>query len=116
MRLFNGRVTRKTPAFSKEVETYRASAAWEDLYYNLPWVYKPLQVEVLGDPQSRWQQRSPAMAAGLTAHVRAAKDLLRTAVPPSLNNTDRGTIPWVFVFVSFSRIITPRRPSRQWHQ
>jgi len=41
MRLFNGRLTRKsrltrkTLAFSKDVQMYRASAAWENLYYNL---------------------------------------------------------------------------------
>jgi hypothetical protein len=35
MRLFNGRLVRKTLAFSKDVGMYRASAAWEDLVYNL---------------------------------------------------------------------------------
>ena len=35
MRLFNGRLTRKTLAFSKLLEMYRASAAWEDTIYNL---------------------------------------------------------------------------------
>ena len=35
MRLFNGRLARKTLAFSKLVEMYRASATWQDLVYNL---------------------------------------------------------------------------------
>jgi hypothetical protein len=35
MRLFNGRLARKTLAFSKLVEMYRVSATWEDLVYNL---------------------------------------------------------------------------------
>jgi hypothetical protein len=35
MRLFNGRLVRKTWAFSKDVGMYRALAAWEDLVYNL---------------------------------------------------------------------------------
>jgi hypothetical protein len=87
MRLFNGRLTRKTLAYSKDVEMYRASAAWEDLYYNLAWEHKSLRVEIFGDPQRKWQQRSPAMAAGLTDHIWTVKELLNTVVPPSLNNT-----------------------------
>ena len=87
MRLFNGRLTRKTLAYSKEVEMYRASAAWEDLYYNLVWEHKSLRVEIFGDPQRRWRQRSPAMAAGLTDHIWTVKELLTTVVPPLLNNT-----------------------------
>ena len=87
MRLFNGRLTRKTLAYSKDVEMYRASAAWEDLHYNLAWEHKSLRVEIFGDPQRRWQQRSPAMAAGLTDHIWTVKELLKTVVPPSLNNT-----------------------------
>jgi hypothetical protein len=86
-RLLNGRLVRKTLAFSKEVEMYRASAAWEDLYYNLAWAHKSLRVEIFGDPKRRWQQRSPAMAAGLTDHIWTVKELLETVVPPSLNNT-----------------------------
>ena len=86
-RLFNSRLVRKTLAFSKEVEMYRASAAWEDLYYNLAWAHKSLRVEVFGDPKRRWQQRSPAMAAGLTDRIWTVKELLKTVVPPSLNNT-----------------------------
>jgi hypothetical protein len=87
MRLFNGRLTRKTLAYSKEVEMYRASAAWEDLYYNLAWEHKSLRVEIFGDPQRRWRQRSPAMATGLTDHIWTVKELLTTVVPPSSNNT-----------------------------
>jgi hypothetical protein len=63
MRLFNGRLTRKTLAFSKDVGMYRASAAWEDLVYNLARSLKTLRIEVFGDPKRRWKQRSPAVAA-----------------------------------------------------
>ena len=34
MRHFNSRLVRRTLAFSKDLEMYRASAAWEDLVYN----------------------------------------------------------------------------------
>ncbi len=87
MRLFNGRLARKTLAFSKKVAMYRASAAWEDLVYNLARPLKTLRVEVYDDPQRRWQQRSPAMAAGLTDHIWTVKELLKTVVLPSPNNT-----------------------------
>ena len=87
MRLFNGRLTRKTLGFSKLVEMYRASAAWEDLVYNLGRSVKTLRIEVFGNPKRRWKQRSPAMAAGLTDHIWTVKELLKTVVPPKLNNT-----------------------------
>ena len=83
MRLFNGRLTRKTLAFSKTLEMYRASAAWEDLVYNLARPVKTLRVEVFGDSKRRWKQRSPAtlaparsagVASGLTDHIWTVKD------------------------------------------
>jgi hypothetical protein len=87
MRLFNGRLTRRTLAFSKDLDMYRASAAWQDLVYNLARPLKTLRLEVFGDPKRKWQQRSPAMAAGLTDHIWTVKELLKTVVPPLLNNT-----------------------------
>ena len=87
MRLFNGRLVRKTLAFSKDVDMYRAAAAWEDLVYNLARPVKTLRVEIVGDPKRKWKQRSPAMASGLTDHIWTVKELLKTVVPPSLNNT-----------------------------
>ena len=87
MRLFNGRLVRKTLAFSKQVAMYRASAAWEDLVYNLARPLKTLRLPVCGDAKRRWKQRSPGMASGLTDHIWTVKELLKTVVPPSLNNT-----------------------------
>lgn len=85
MRLFNGRLTRKTLAFSKVLEMYRASAAWEDLVYNLARPLKTLRTELFDHPNRRWQPRTPAMAAGLTDHIWTVKELLTTIVTP--NNT-----------------------------
>jgi hypothetical protein len=85
MRLFNGRLTRKTLAFSKSLEMYRASAAWEDAIYNLVRPLKTLRQEVFDDPNRRWRPRTPAMAAGLTDHIWTVKELLTTLVTP--NNT-----------------------------
>lgn len=85
MRLFNGRLTRKTLAFSKSLEMYRASAAWEDMVYNLVRPLKTLRQEVFDAPHRRWNPRTPAMAAGLTDHFWTVKELLTTVVLP--NNT-----------------------------
>jgi hypothetical protein len=87
MRLFNGRLARKTLAYSKKVEMYRASAAWEDLVYNLTRPLKTLRLEIFDNPKRRWKKRSPAMASGLTDHIWTVKELLKTVVPPTLNNT-----------------------------
>jgi hypothetical protein len=76
MRLFNGRLTRKTLAFSKLVAMYRASAAWEDLVYNLARPLKTLRLENSNASQ-RWLPRSPAMVAGLSLDC-----LLGSVVPP----------------------------------
>lgn len=81
MRLFNGRLTRKTLAFSKLLTMYRASATWEDLVYNLARPLKTLRLEI-NTSGRRWLPRSPAMAAGLTDHIWTVKELLWTVVPP----------------------------------
>ena len=83
MRLFNSRLTRKTLGFSKELEMYRASAAWEDLIYNFARPLKTLRVEIHNDPKRRWKPRAPAMAAGLTDHIWTVKELLTIVVPPN---------------------------------
>lgn len=87
MRHFNGRLGRKTLAFSKDVAMYKASAAWEDAVYNLARPLKSLRLEIFGDPKRRWQQRSPAMAAGLADHIWTVNELLNSVVPPPFNNT-----------------------------
>ena len=53
MRLFNSRLKRKTLGLSKQVELYRASAAWEELIYNFVRPLKTLRVEVHNDPRRR---------------------------------------------------------------
>lgn len=80
MRLFNSRLTRKTLAFSKLLQMYRASAAWEDLVYNLVRPLKTLRVEVFNEPGRRWKPRTPAMVAGLTDHIWTFKEVLKTVV------------------------------------
>ena len=91
MRQFNGRLVRKGLGFSKLLKMYIASATWEDCIYNLGRGHKSLRREVnvedsrlVGDDtQRRWEQRSPAMAAGLTDHIWNVKELLTTIVTPN---------------------------------
>lgn len=87
MRHFNSRLVRKTLAFSKDLEMYRAAAAWEDICYNLTRPLKTLRLELVGDPKRRWCPQTPAMAAGLTDHVWTVKELLFTVFPPFSSNT-----------------------------
>ena len=75
-RLFNGRQTRKTLAFSKDVDCYRAAATWEDAYYNLIKPHKSLRLRVYDISDHKWKPQTPAMAAQLTNHVWTVKDLL----------------------------------------
>lgn len=77
-RLFNGRQVRKTLAFSKDIEAYRAAATWEDSYYNLVRPHKSLRLPVRDGPSRKWSPRTPAMAAKLTDHIWTVKELLTT--------------------------------------
>lgn len=86
-RLFNGRQVRKTLAFSKDIQAYRASAIWEDCYYNLIRPHKGLRLPVQGDPLRKWSPRTPAMAAALTDHIWTVKELLMTLPLPGTVNT-----------------------------
>jgi len=86
-RTMNGRLVRKTLSFSKELRYLQAASALEDALYNFTRSVKTLRVE-LANPrdQARWQQRSPAMAAGLTDHIWTVKELLTMVlVPRSIN-------------------------------
>ena len=88
-RTMNGRLVRKTLSFSKELRFLEASTTLEDALYNFTRPVKTLRVE-LPNPskQARWQQRTPAMAAGLTDHIWTVQELLTKVLvpcPPTLN-------------------------------
>jgi len=82
-RQMNGRLVRKTLSFSKELRMLKASTALEDALYNFTRPLKTLRVEV-ENPSSanRWQQRTPAQAAGLTDHIWTVKELLTSVLVP----------------------------------
>ena len=85
-RLFNGRQVRKTLAFSKNIDLYRASAVLEDAYYNLVRPHKNLRQAVQNGRQ-KWRKTTPAMAAGLTDHIWTVKELLTIVPVPCVSNT-----------------------------
>ncbi len=87
-RQMNGRLVRKTLSFSKELRLLQAASTLEDALYNFTRPVKTLRVE-LANPskQARWQQRTPAMAAGLTDHIWTAKELLHFVLVPLITNT-----------------------------
>jgi hypothetical protein len=86
-RMFNGRQVRKTLAFSKKLDAYKAAAAWEDSYYNLVKPHKSLRLAVSDVAAQKWQPQTPAMAAGLADHIWTVKELLTTITLPSVTNT-----------------------------
>lgn len=82
-RTMNGRLVRKTLSFSKELRFLQAATALEDALYNFTRPVKSLRVELVNQTkQARWQQRTPAMAAGLTDHIWTPRELLTTILVP----------------------------------
>jgi hypothetical protein len=87
-RTMNGRLVRKTLSFSKELRFLKAATTLEDALYNFTRSVKTLRAEVANpSKQARWQQRSPAMAAGLTDHIWTVQELLTVVLVPLRTNT-----------------------------
>jgi len=86
-RQMNGRLVRKTLSFSKELRFLKAASALEDALYNFTRPLKTLH-HALETPSTgtRWQQRTPAMAAQLTDHIWTVKELLTVVLVPHLTN------------------------------
>ncbi len=62
----NARKTRRTYRFSKDWQVHEAMTYLTLYSYNFCWCVRTLRIR---DGQGRWQERSPALAAGLTDHV-----------------------------------------------
>ena len=78
MRQSVGRLVRKALSFSKKVHFLQRHIDLDDAIYNFVKPHSALRRRVRGGtPQGRqWQQRTPAMAAGLTDHVWSLEELL----------------------------------------
>src|SRR5262249_6742256 len=69
----NARKGRKTYRFSKDWEVHEAVTAFTMYSYNFCWSVRTLRRRA---GKAQWQQRTPAMAAGLTDHVWSLEEWL----------------------------------------
>jgi IS1 family transposase len=70
----NARKRRKTYCFSKRWEAHEAATYFTLYSYNFCWPVRTLRDRA---PDQPWQQRTPAMAAGLTDHVWSLAEWLK---------------------------------------
>ncbi len=70
----NARKRRRTYCFSKSWEAHEAATYFTLYSYNFCWPVRTLRTR---SPDGSWQQRTPAMAAGLTDHVWSLAEWLR---------------------------------------
>jgi hypothetical protein len=80
----NGRLVRKTLSHSKKKAYLQRHIDLEDASYNFVRPHSALKVK-LRHPAAHgrlWQQRTPAMAAGLTDHIWSLEELLSYCLPP----------------------------------
>jgi IS1 family transposase len=73
-RLNNRRLTRKTLGYSKKLPMHKAQLWLCRGYYH--YVRPHSSLKVRSDDGTRWIQRTPAMAAGVTNHIWTMKELL----------------------------------------
>ena len=69
----NSRKVRKTYCFSKDWDVHAAVTYFTMYSYNFCWAVRTLRVK---GPDGHWQDRTPAMSAGLTDHVWSMREWL----------------------------------------
>jgi hypothetical protein len=74
-------LTRRGRRLVRDVALLQAGMFLVGLAYNFCWVHRSLRVRAA--PGGPWQERTPAMAAGLTDHVWTVQEVLRYQVPPA---------------------------------
>lgn len=85
MRQSNNRLIRKGLGFSKSFALHKAAMILDDAVYNFVEPCKSLRVEVNPEAkrfETRYQQRTPAMAAGITDQLCSLEYLLRMIPVP----------------------------------
>jgi hypothetical protein len=90
-RQFNARKKRKAYTFSKERSCHQACTWLVVLWYNFGWCVRTLRQKVQQAPP-RYQQRTPAMVAGLTDHPWTMHQLLSYPLYPLNDDTRRSKI------------------------
>ena len=90
-RRMNAHQVRRSLAFAKRHRTRQAIAWWSATVYNWVREHRSLKV-LLSEPQGRklYQQRTPAMAIGLTQHIWTEADILRCPVYNKIDNLGMG--------------------------
>jgi len=82
----NGRLVRKTLSHSKKGYYLHRHIDLEDTVFNFVRPHLSLRTAGLRPINGRkWNQRTPAMAAGLTDHIWTLEELLSYRLPPSAN-------------------------------
>jgi hypothetical protein len=80
----NSRLVRKALSHSKKDYYLQRHLDLEDAIFNFVRPHQALHVPLARPIHSRkWQQRTPAMAAGLTDHIWTLEELLSYRIPPS---------------------------------
>jgi len=79
----NGRLVRKTLSHSKKGYYLQRHLDLEDAVFNFCRPHQSLRVRLARRVKGRkWQQRTPAMAAGITDHIWTLEELLDYRLPP----------------------------------
>ena len=80
----NGRLVRKTLSHSKKALYLQRHIEWEDAVFNLVRPHSALRqkLDEPGPYGRQWEQRTPAMVAGLTDHIWSLEELLSYRLPP----------------------------------
>src|SRR5262249_16365971 len=75
----NARKRRKTYASSKDLAMHRAAADFIGSSYNSSW---PVRTPRVGEPEGPWQDRTPAMAAGVSDPVWSIREWVTYPAKP----------------------------------
>lgn len=80
----NGRLVRKTLSYSKKDSYLQRHLDLEEVVFNFVRPHRSLRRALSGPLKNRkWEQRTPAMVAGLTDHIWTLEELLSYRLPPS---------------------------------
>jgi hypothetical protein len=101
-RQFNARKKRKAYTFSKELSCHEACTWLVVVWYNFGWCVRTLRQMVQEEP-ARYQQRTPAMAAGLAEHAWSMAELLTYPLYPSEDSCQRPIRPYEEVLARLQR-------------
>jgi hypothetical protein len=75
-------LVRRGRALAHKAETLQAGMYVVGTAYNFCWAHRSLRQVAPAGSGRKWQERTPAMAAGLTDHPWSLSELLRYQVPP----------------------------------